>query len=46
MERQQDNNKKTIEYGDDFRTLEDCLKNVPSDDLRDLKIHLYGRPDE
>jgi hypothetical protein len=35
-------------YGDfyNFRTLEDCLKNVPAEDLKDLKTHIYGREDE
>jgi len=29
-----------------LRTLEDCLKNVPSEDLKDLKTHIYGRSDD
>lgn len=29
-----------------LRSLEDCLKAVPTSDLRDLKAAIYGRPDE
>jgi len=29
-----------------LRSLEDCLKNVPAADLRDLKAAIYGRPDD
>lgn len=29
-----------------LKSLEDCLKNVPEADLRDLKAAIYGRPDE
>ncbi len=31
--------KKTVDYGDDFRTLEDCLKKVPAEDFK-FKIFL------
>jgi hypothetical protein len=29
-----------------LKTLEECLKNVPKEDLQDLKTHIYGRADE
>lgn len=29
-----------------LKSLEDCLKNVPAADLRDLKASIYGRPDD
>jgi len=29
-----------------LRTLEDTLKSVPAADLKDLKTHIYGRPDD
>jgi len=29
-----------------LRSLEDCLKNVPAADLKDLKASIYGRPDD
>lgn len=29
-----------------LKTLEDCLKNVPAEDLKDLKTHIYGRSDD
>lgn len=29
-----------------LRSLEDCLKNVPAADLKDLKAVIYGRADE
>jgi beta-ureidopropionase len=29
-----------------LKTLEDCLKNVPTDDLKDLKTHIYGRSND
>jgi beta-ureidopropionase len=29
-----------------LKTLEDCLKNVPADDLKDLKTHIYGRSND
>lgn len=30
----------------ELKTLEECLKNVPADDLKDLKTHIYGRSNE
>lgn len=30
----------------ELKTLEECLKGVPSDALKDLKTHIYGRSDE
>jgi beta-ureidopropionase len=29
-----------------LKTLEDCLKNVPKEDLADLKTHIYGRAND
>jgi beta-ureidopropionase len=29
-----------------LKTLEECLKNVPADDLKDLKTHIYGRSND
>jgi hypothetical protein len=29
-----------------LKTLEDCLKNVLAEDLKDLKTHIYGRSNE
>lgn len=29
-----------------LRTLEDCLKNVPEADLKELKTHIFGRGDD
>jgi hypothetical protein len=29
-----------------LKSLEDCLKNVPENDLKDIRAAIYGRPDK
>lgn len=42
----EDQKVKMSEHIFQLKTLEECLKNVPAEDLKDLKTHIYGRADE